>query len=83
MKAGSRAGGQAGGHDGTAGHGTASAESYEPVFTGATRSRLEQLFTKYPTKQACLLPALWMVWKDELRALFKRPAGKRPAGKSH
>jgi NADH dehydrogenase (ubiquinone) flavoprotein 2 len=37
------------------------AEAYEPVFTGATRERLEALFAKYPTKQAVLLPALWMV----------------------
>lgn len=36
-------------------------EAYTPVFTGATRQRLEELFTRYPTKQACLLPALWMV----------------------
>jgi len=50
-----------GGHGGTAGHGTAPAEEYAPVFTGPTRARLEQLFTLYPTKQACLLPALWMV----------------------
>jgi NADH-quinone oxidoreductase E subunit len=34
---------------------------YEPVFVGATRSKLDALFTRYPTKQACLLPALWMV----------------------
>jgi len=34
---------------------------YEPVFVGATRARLEKLFQDYPTKQACLLPALWMV----------------------
>jgi NADH dehydrogenase (ubiquinone) flavoprotein 2 len=50
-----------GGHGGTAGHGTAPAEEYAPVFTGPTRARLEQLFSKYPTKQACLLPALWIV----------------------
>jgi NADH dehydrogenase (ubiquinone) flavoprotein 2 len=34
---------------------------YQPVFTGAARAKLEALFPKYPTKQACLLPALWMV----------------------
>ena len=34
---------------------------YEPVFSGAVRAKLEALFPKYPTKQACLLPALWMV----------------------
>jgi NADH-quinone oxidoreductase E subunit len=42
-------------------HGTAPAENYVPVFTGAARARLDQLFAKYPTKQACLLPALWIV----------------------
>ncbi len=34
---------------------------YQPVFTGATKARLEALFARYETKQACLLPALWMV----------------------
>jgi NADH-quinone oxidoreductase E subunit len=57
-------------HD--AGDGAAPAEEYRPVFTGATRSRLEQLFTKYPTKQACLLPALWMV--QETRGWISEPA---------
>jgi NADH-quinone oxidoreductase E subunit len=35
--------------------------AYQPVFVGETRGRLEALFTRYPTRQACLLPALWMV----------------------
>jgi NADH-quinone oxidoreductase E subunit len=35
--------------------------SHEPVFVGEVKARLEALFPKYPTKQACLLPALWMV----------------------
>ena len=30
------------------GHGTAPAEEHVPVFTGAARARLDQLFTKYP-----------------------------------
>jgi NADH-quinone oxidoreductase E subunit len=34
---------------------------HEPVFVGETKAKLEQLFAKYPTKQACLLPALWIV----------------------
>ena len=34
---------------------------YEPVFVGYTLSKLEALFEQYPTQQACLLPALWMV----------------------
>jgi NADH-quinone oxidoreductase E subunit len=36
-------------------------EAYAPVFVGEARARLEKLFGSYPTKQACLLPALWMV----------------------
>ena len=45
------------------GHAGASAPDapHEPIFVGATRERLEALFPKYPTKQACLLPALWLV----------------------
>ena len=35
--------------------------SYQPVFTGETKAALEALFERYPTKQACMLPALWMV----------------------
>jgi NADH-quinone oxidoreductase E subunit len=34
---------------------------YQPVFAGPDRARLEALFPSYPTKQACLLPALWIV----------------------
>jgi len=36
-------------------------ETYEPVFTGETLAALERKFAEYPTKQALLLPALWMV----------------------
>ena len=35
--------------------------SHAPVFVGKVKAQLEALFPKYPTKQACLLPALWMV----------------------
>ena len=35
--------------------------THDPVFVGEVRARLEALFPKYPTKMACLLPALWMV----------------------
>ncbi|HQW65832.1 MAG: NAD(P)H-dependent oxidoreductase subunit E [Gemmatimonadales bacterium] len=38
-----------------------SAEPHVPVFTGDTKARLEALATKYPTRQALLLPALWMI----------------------
>ena len=42
----------------SAAHGT---QAYTPVFAGKVRQELDELFKKYPTKQACLLPALWMV----------------------
>jgi NADH-quinone oxidoreductase E subunit len=34
---------------------------WEPVFTGERRQRLDAMLTRYPTKQAALLPALWIV----------------------
>jgi NADH-quinone oxidoreductase E subunit len=34
---------------------------YEPVFVGARRAELDELLTRYPTKMAALLPALWIV----------------------
>jgi NADH dehydrogenase (ubiquinone) flavoprotein 2 len=34
---------------------------YAPVFVGERRQQLDELFTRYPTKMATLLPALWMV----------------------
>jgi len=54
---------------GTPGAGPAHAEahheeSYQPVFVGAVKARLEALFPQYPTRQACLLPALWMVQEE-------------------
>jgi NADH-quinone oxidoreductase E subunit len=39
-------------------------QPYVPVFTGARRAELDELFTRYPTKMAVLLPALWMVQED-------------------
>jgi NADH-quinone oxidoreductase E subunit len=36
-------------------------EAREPVFTGDVLARLEQILRRYPTKQAALLPALWLV----------------------
>jgi NADH-quinone oxidoreductase E subunit len=35
--------------------------AHEPVFTGVTLERLNELGKRYPTRQALLLPALWMV----------------------
>jgi NADH dehydrogenase (ubiquinone) flavoprotein 2 len=73
---GSGAGVGAGGHTSMPehGHGGSSTETelYQPVFTGARLTRLEQLFAQYPTKQACLLPALWMV--QEARGWISEPA---------
>jgi len=37
---------------------------YEPVFTGAARDELDDLLTRYPTKMAALLPALWIVQRE-------------------
>jgi len=35
-----------------------------PVFTGAARQELDTLLTRYPTKMAALLPALWIVQRE-------------------
>jgi NADH dehydrogenase (ubiquinone) flavoprotein 2 len=45
---------------GDAGHGH---PPYEPVFTPGSKRRneLDEVLTRYPTKMAALLPALWMV----------------------
>lgn len=36
-------------------------EPYAPVFVGARREELDTILSRYPTKMAALLPALWMV----------------------
>ncbi len=36
-------------------------QEYALVFTGKTLERLQEILTRYPTKQAALLPALWLV----------------------
>ena len=46
---------------GTATPGAVHHEPYRPVFVGEGRVALEALFPHYPTRQACLLPALWLV----------------------
>src|SRR4051812_29987049 len=45
------------------GHGRHEDKPYQPVFTagGTRRKELDELITRYPTKMAVLLPALWMV----------------------
>src|SRR5690242_19092911 len=47
-----------------AAHGLHPSVPYEPVFVGARRKELDELLTRYPTKMAALLPALWMVQED-------------------
>jgi NADH-quinone oxidoreductase E subunit len=37
------------------------ASTHESVFDGKRRARLDKIMKRYPTKQAALLPALWMV----------------------
>jgi NADH dehydrogenase (ubiquinone) flavoprotein 2 len=39
-------------------------EAEAPVFVGARRAELDQLLTRYPTRMAALLPALWMIQAD-------------------
>jgi NADH-quinone oxidoreductase E subunit len=39
-------------------------EEYQPVFVGATKQELDDLLTRYPTKMAALLPALWIVQRE-------------------
>jgi NADH-quinone oxidoreductase E subunit len=39
-------------------------EKEAPVFTGNALKKLEALYAKFPTKQACLLPALWIIMEE-------------------
>ena len=46
---------------------------YQPVFTdGAARDELDVLLSRYPTKMAALLPALWIVQRE--RGWVSEPA---------
>jgi NADH-quinone oxidoreductase E subunit len=36
-------------------------EPHVPVFVGETKTKLEELVSRYPARQAVLLPALWML----------------------
>ena len=47
-------------HD-TPGH---EAAPHVAVFAGAVRQELDELFGRYPTKMAALLPALWIVQRE-------------------
>ncbi len=45
-------------------HGHDAQVAHVPVFTGARRAELDELLTRYPTRMAALLPALWMLQED-------------------
>ena len=45
-------------------HAPAGTEEYQPVFTGKTLEQLNTILARYPTKQAALLPALWLVQEE-------------------
>jgi NADH-quinone oxidoreductase E subunit len=47
-------------HAGGHGHGT----DEPPVFVGARKQELDTLLTRYPTRMAALLPALWIVQEE-------------------
>jgi NADH dehydrogenase (ubiquinone) flavoprotein 2 len=42
----------------------ASTEAYTPVFTGAAAAELDGILSRYPTKMAALLPALWIIQRE-------------------
>ncbi len=50
----------------SAGHGVThgGGEEHQPVFTGGALGQLEALYPKFPTRQACLLPALWIIQEE-------------------
>jgi NADH-quinone oxidoreductase E subunit len=39
-------------------------EEYRPVFAGKVLEELQAILDRYPTKQAALLPALWVVQRE-------------------
>jgi NADH dehydrogenase (ubiquinone) flavoprotein 2 len=43
---------------------SAETQEYQTVFTGKVRAQLDDVLARYPTKQAALLPALWMVQRE-------------------
>ncbi len=40
-------------------------EDYQPVFTGKVQEELQAVLQRYPTKQAALLPALWIAQREQ------------------
>jgi len=45
-------------------HAAAQTEEYRPVFAGKVLEELQTILSRYPTKQAALLPALWVVQRE-------------------
>ena len=45
-------------------HAAAQTEEYRPVFAGQVLEELAGILGRYPTKQAALLPALWVVQRE-------------------
>ena len=44
-----------------AAHGGGHSDKYEPVFVGEKKKQLDDILSRYPTKMAALLPALWII----------------------
>ena len=45
-------------------HAATQTEEYRPVFAGNVLEELQGILSRYPTKQAALLPALWVVQRE-------------------
>jgi NADH-quinone oxidoreductase E subunit len=45
-------------------HAHSNRDDHRAVFVGGRRAELTELLSRYPTKMAALLPALWMVQED-------------------
>jgi NADH-quinone oxidoreductase E subunit len=48
----------------SASHAATPTEEYRPVFAGKVLEELQAILSRYPTKQAALLPALWVVQRE-------------------
>src|ERR1041385_5521046 len=46
-------------------HSVSHGEDYQPVFVGKVLDELQTVLKRYPTKQAALLPALWIAQREQ------------------
>src|ERR1051326_8517462 len=46
-------------------HTASHSEDYQPVFVGKVLDELQTVLKRYPTKQAALLPALWIAQREQ------------------